>query len=81
MKIAKILIFFENTYLYIAYADDTKFFLRDARSLNNLRNMVNIFSSFCGLKPVLSKCELAVIGSPKGTKKAIWGIKSTDLKQ
>ena len=80
MKIAKILIFFENTYPYIAYADDT-FFLRDARSLNNLRNMINIFSSFCGLKPILSKCELAGIGSLKGTKKAIWGIKSTDLKQ
>ena len=42
-------------------------------------NTINYFSSFTGLKPNLSKCEVADIGGLKGFKVAICGIKRIDL--
>ena len=54
---------FENTFLYIAYADDRTFFLKDKNSIKELLNTISYFSSFAGLKPNLSKCEVAGIGA------------------
>ena len=56
---------FERTYLYSAYANDTTFFLKNIKSLKQLLRIVGYFSSFTGLKPNLSKCEIAGIGYPK----------------
>ena len=64
---------FENTFLCIAYADDSTFFLKDKNSIKELLNTINYFSSFTGLKPNLSKCKVI------GVKVAICGIKCIDL--
>ena len=53
---------FENTFVHIAYADDSTFFLKDKNSMKELLNTINYYSSFTGLKPNLSKCEVADIG-------------------
>ena len=59
---------FENTFLDIPYADDSTFFLKDKNSVEKLLNTINYFPSFTGLKPNLSKCEVAGIGALKGVK-------------
>ena len=38
-----------------------------------------LFSKFSGLKPNILKCEVAGIGSLKGVKMAVCGIKCIDL--
>ena len=70
---------FENTFLFTAYADDSTFFLKNKNSIKELLNTINYFSSFTGLKPNLSKCEVAGMGALKGVKVAICGIKCIDL--
>ena len=40
-------------------------------SIKELLNTINYFPSFRGLKPNLSKCEVAGIGALKGVKVAI----------
>ena len=42
-------------------------------------NIFNIFSKFSGLKPNTTKCEVAGIGSLKGVKMAVCGMKCVDL--
>ena len=66
---------FENTFLYTAYAEGSTFFLKDKNSIKELLNAVNNISSLTGLKPNLSKCEVAEIGALKGVKVVICGIK------
>ena len=56
---------FNHIFLYIAYADDTTFFLKDKESLIEVMKAFDIFSSFSGLKPNKSKCEVAGIGALK----------------
>ena len=56
---------FENTFLYIAYADDSTLFLKDKISIKELLNRINHFLSFTDLKPDLSKCEVAGISAMK----------------
>ena len=70
---------FENILLYPAYADDSAFFLKDKNSTKKLENTTNYFSSITGLKPNLSKCEVAGTGALNGVKVAICGIQCTDL--
>ena len=70
---------FKNTFLYIAYADVSTFFLKDKNSIKALLTTINYFLSFTGLKPNLSKCEVAGTGALKGVKGAICGIKCFDL--
>ena len=60
-------------------ADDSTFFFKDKNSIKELLNITNYFSSFMGLKPNLSKCEVAEIGDLKGDKVEICGIKCIDL--
>ena len=42
-------------------------------------NSFHIFSRFSGLRPNLSKCEIAGIGVLKGVKVAIYGMQCVDL--
>ena len=70
---------FENTFLYTSYTDDSTFFLKDKNSIKELLNTINYFLSFTGLKPNLSKCQVARIGALKGVNMAICGIRSIDL--
>lgn len=52
---------------------------QDTKSVNNLLHVINMFSSYPGLKSNLSKCKLVGKGSPKEVKKAICKIKCIDL--
>ena len=70
---------FNHNYLYTAYADDTTFFLNDQKSIGVLMKTFKLFSKFSGLKPNILKCEVAGIGSLKGARMAVCGIKCTDL--
>ena len=42
-------------------------------------NSYHIFSRFSGLRPNLSKCEIAGIGVLKGVKVAVCGMQCVDL--
>ena len=42
-------------------------------------NSYHIFSRFSGLRPNLSKCEIAGIGILKGVKVAVCGMQCVDL--
>ena len=57
----------------------TTFFLKDLDSIKNVLEMLNQFYMVSGLRPNLSKCEIAVIGSLKDPKVALCGLKSLDL--
>ena len=70
---------FYHCYLYSAYADDTTFFLKDVNSVKEMVNSFHIFSHFSGLRPNLSKCEIADIGVLKGVKVVVCGIQCVDL--
>ena len=65
--------------MYTAYADDTTFFVKDKNSIVEIINTLNIFSEFSGLKPNISKCEIAGIGVLNGVKEALCGMKSINL--
>ena len=58
---------------------DTTFFLKDVNSIKEMVNSFHIFSRFSGLRPNLSKCEIAGIGVLKGVKVAVCGIQCVDL--
>ena len=48
-----------NTFLCTAYADDATFFLKKLGAIKELLKTIFLYSSFLGLKPSLSKCEVA----------------------
>ena len=66
---------FQNNFLYAAYAENSTFFLKDENLIKELLNTISYFVYFAGLKPNLSKCEVAGISAVKGAKVAICGIK------
>ena len=70
---------FDYDFLYTAYADDSTFFLSDIYSIKEMINCFNIFMCFSDLKPNLSKCEIAGIGSLKGVKVGVCGMNCIDL--
>ena len=70
---------FKHAFLYTAYADDSTFFLRDIPSVKELINSFNQFYHFSCLKANIEKCEIAGIGSLKGVKEAVCGLKCVDL--
>ena len=70
---------FKNTFLYKTYADDTKFFIKDEKSVIELMKIFDIFSTFSGLKPNKNKCEIAGLDALRGVKLAFCGIKCIDL--
>ena len=57
----------------------TQHFLNDQKSISELIKHFNLFSKFSSLKPNISKCEVAGIGSLKGVKMAVCGIKCTNF--
>ena len=70
---------FDKSFLYTAYTDDATFFLKDTKSLIKLMNIFDTFSTFSGLKPSKSKCEIAGIGALKGVQVAFCGMRCIDL--
>ena len=69
-----------HTFLYTVYADDTTIFVKDKESLIEVMKVFDTFSSFSDLKLNKSKCEVAGIGTLKGVKMALYGMKCIDLR-
>ena len=57
----------------------TTFFPKDVNSIKEIVNSFHISSRFSGLRPNLSKYEIAGIGVLKGVKVAVCGIQCVDL--
>ena len=55
------------------------FFLENKESIEELVKIFTLFSSFSGLKPNISKCEICGLVPLKGVEMAICGIQSVDL--
>ena len=62
-----------------AYANGTTLFFKDEKSVMELMKTFDIFSTFSGLKPSKSKCEIADLGALKGVQLTLCGIKFIDL--
>ena len=73
------LTFFDHTFLYTEYADNSAFFLKDKESVKKVMNIFDTFSIYSGLKPNKSKCETAGIGVLKGVSMEICGMECIDL--
>ena len=70
---------FDHLFLYTAYADDTTFFLESKESIEELVKTFTLFSSFSGLKPNISKCEICGLGPLNWVEMAVCGMQSVDL--
>ena len=71
--------FFDHTFLYTAYADDTTFFSKDKESVKKVINVFDSFSVYSGLKSNKSKCEIASIGLLKGVTMEFCEMECIDL--
>ena len=56
------LTFFDHTFLYTAFADDTTFFLKDKEFVKMVMKVFDTFSIYFGLKPIKDKCDIDGIG-------------------
>ena len=65
---------FKYFFLYIAYVDDSTFFLRDILSVKERINSFNQFYHFSDLEASIGKCEIAGIGSLKGVTETVCGL-------
>ena len=72
---------FDHIYMYTAYADDSTFFLKNKISVVKLLETFCLFSKYSGLKPNISKCEVAGIGPLKGVEVAVCGMKCVNLEK
>ena len=54
------------------------FFLKDSQSNTHLFELFSTFSIFSGLKPNLTKCEIAGVGTSKGARLAVCDMKCID---
>ena len=70
---------FDDLFLYTANADDKTFFLESKESIEELVKSFTSFSSFSGLKPNFSKCEICGLGPLKGVEIAVCGMQTVDL--
>ena len=77
---------YDYSFLSNAYADDSTFFLKDIAPVRILVATFKVFSCFSGLKPNISKCEIAGLGTLKwaqeilkGAQKAVCGLQNIDL--
>ena len=70
---------FDKTFLYIAYEEDTTFFLKDKKSVVELINIFDTFLKFSELKPNKSKYEIAGIGALKRVQVALCGMRCIEL--
>ena len=75
------LTFFDHTFLYTAYVDDTTFFLKGTESIKKVMNLFDTFSFYSSLKPNKSKCRIAGIGVLKGVSIELCGMECIDLKK
>ena len=66
-------------FLYTAYADDTTFFLENKESIEELVKTFTLFSSFSGLKPNFSKCEICGLGPLKGVEMTVCDMQTVYL--
>ena len=73
------LTFFDHTFLYIAYADDTTLFLKHKESVKEVMNVFDNLSVYSGLKSIKSKCKTASIGVLKGVSMELCRMESIDL--
>ena len=73
------MIIFDYNYLCSAYANDTTFFLKDIISVKHMVENFLFFSYFSGLKPNLTKSEIAGIGVLNGVQVAVHGMRCIDL--
>ena len=73
------LTFFDHTFLYTAYADDTTFILKGKESVKKVMNIFDSFSVYSGLKPNKSKCEIPGAGVLKGVAMELCGMECIDL--
>ena len=55
------------------------FFLETKESMEELVKTLTFFSSFSGLKPNISKCEICGLGPLKGVEMAVCGMQTVDL--
>ena len=69
----------DHLFLYIPYADDTTFFLENKKSIEELVKTFTLFSSFSGLNPNISKCEICGFGPLKWVEIAVRGMQLVDL--
>ena len=65
--------------MYFPYADDTTFFVEDLNSVKVILSSLDQFYTFSGLRPNLSKCEIAGVGVLKDANVALCGLKSDNL--
>ena len=70
---------FDHLFSHIVYADNTTFFLQNKELIEELKETFTLFSSFLGLKPNISKCEICGLGSLKGVGIAVCGMQTVDL--
>ena len=56
-----------------------RFFLENKESIEELVKAFTLFSSFSGLKPNISKCEICGLGPLKGVEMAVCGMQTADL--
>ena len=70
---------FNHEFSYIAYADDTTFFVKDLNSVKVILSSLDQFYIFSDLRPNLGKCEIAGIGVLKDANVALCGLKSVNL--
>ena len=68
-----------DRFLYLAYADDSTFFLRNIDSLMEIANTLKEFSSCSDLSPNMSKREITGIGSLRGVETVVYGLKNIEL--
>ena len=78
-KDIKSLNIFDHLFLYTAYADDTTFFLENKESIDELVKTFTLFSSFSGLKPNISKCEICGLNPLKGVEMVVCSMQTVDL--
>ena len=71
--------FFDHTFLYTVYANDTTFFLKDKESVKKVMNVFDTFSVYSGLKPNKSKCGIAGFGVLKWVSMKLCGKACIDL--
>ena len=69
----------KHTFLYVAFAGDSTFFLNVLLSVENLINTLKVFSISSWLKANFSKCEIAGLGSLKRILETVCGLKLVNL--
>ena len=67
---------FDHLFLYTAYSDDTKLFLENKESTEEIVKAVTLFSSFSALKPNISKSEICGLGPLYEVEMAVCGMQS-----